>query len=278
MEKRIEYFIADAAGNITAFVTTNTEREEYIRIGKHLMALPDERVEQVAFIKRMDLDRAEKIYGEIEMCGLEFCGNAARSFGLYMAKTAGIEGESSISLRVSGCDEELYGIVNTQTNHGGVNLPLPKEVFKIAVKNIPDWDDSAGISDVTMVDMEGIIHSILFDVTATDKRFEIIKNYIMTEHSPPALGVMFLDSKNLKLVPVVYVRDADTVYYEGSCGSGSAASAAALAMEKVDGQFSYNIEQPAGTIMTNITKEKGHILKISIEGPISLGSLKSIYI
>ena len=62
------------------------------------------------------------------------------------------------------------------------------------------------------------------------------------------MGVMFWNTKEDFLTPVVYVRDVDTTYYEGSCGSGSTACCIAFGLEAGEGNHFYNFRQPAGTI------------------------------
>ncbi len=53
------------------------------------------------------------------------------------------------------------------------------------------------------------------------------------------MGVMFYDTARNVLTPVVYVKDVDTTYFEGSCGSGSTAVAAAFCQEERSGTFSF---------------------------------------
>ncbi|MGL4484997.1 MAG: hypothetical protein ACRCUS_08615, partial [Anaerovoracaceae bacterium] len=71
---KLEIAILNPAGNITAFVKTKVNREDYSRVANAIMTDPKvietAQVEQVAFILN---DYT------MEMCGLEFCGNASRA-------------------------------------------------------------------------------------------------------------------------------------------------------------------------------------------------------
>ena len=69
------------------------------------------------------------------------------------------------------------------------------------------------------------------------------------------------------MIPAVYVTATDTLYWENSCGSGSAAVAAALAcMGKKD--VSCTIHQPGGTIDIMAHVEDGQLRRIVIGGPV----------
>ena len=74
------------------------------------------------------------------------------------------------------------------------------------------------------------------------------------------------------MVPIVYAQAVNTTYWEGSCGSGSQATAVALSWlnKSSDGEFSYILKQPAGTITASVEKADGEILASYIEGTVEL--------
>ena len=261
---RIDYFVANPAGNITIFVVSPAERSEYKEIAERLLAIDELHGEQVGFIKEGN---------RMEMCGLEFCGNASRSFALWYAKNrAGLTGKGKVTVDVSGADAPIDVEVDTNTNYTKLEMPMPKRIIM--------WED--GI----LVDLGGIMHLVLWDVPASAETFEKYKKEINDKYNPPAMGVMFVNKKTLEMTPVVYVRDVDTTYFEGSCGSGSVATAVALSMEKGPGEYSFELTQPAGKIVASIIKEKVDdeaeinktcgIKKVYIEGPVDLGDTKNI--
>ena len=114
------------------------------------------------------------------------------------------------------------------------------------------------------------------DVEASDDNFVLAKDYINDRYAPPAMGVMFFDSEKNFLTPVVYVRDVDTTYFEGSCGTGSTAVAAAFTTEEKSGTFQFELQQPAGIIISTIEKAHGEIKTIYIQGPIVLHDVQEV--
>lgn len=92
------------------------------------------------------------------------------------------------------------------------------------------------------------------------------------------MGVMFCDTKAGTMTPVVYVKDVDSTYFEGSCGSGSTAVAIAFAEKEKEGSFSYTLSQPAGTITATVEKAEGKIQAVYIEGPVSLNPVQQVEI
>lgn len=313
MKKKVKIIVANPAGNITIFVKDRFEREMYPQVAEQLLAMDDIKGEQVAFI--LDTPSCGRAEGKMEMCGLEFCGNGSRSFGLIKAKEMGIKGKGSVFVDVSGCDEILTIEVDTDTDYTKVKMPNPVRVSKIDLSplaigdvierdaakaigdaiEIGDATESPVMSEVPVVDFGGILHVILCGVPAAKENFEAIKDCIMAKFNPPALGVMFCE-KNIEetrietdadadatdmdvntreiiqcpMVPVVYVKDVDTTYFEGSCGSGTTACAAAFGLRQGDGIHHFVFPQPAGTIEATAHISEGRIEKIFIEGKVEL--------
>ena len=88
---------ADPAGNITVFVLDPVEKAQRAAIAEKIMAIPELKAEQVGYACLAEDD----VDGHMEMMGGEFCGNATRAYGMYIAQQKG--GLSSVRLRVSGC-------------------------------------------------------------------------------------------------------------------------------------------------------------------------------
>ena len=284
MNKKVKIIVANPAGNITIFVKDHFEREMYPQVAGQLLAMDDLKAEQVAFI--LDTPSCGRAEGKMEMCGLEFCGNGSRSFGLIKAKEMGIKGKGSVFVDVSGCDEILTIEVDTDTDYTKVKMPNPVRMSKIDLSPLAIGDaaergdviETAHMSEVPVVDFGGILHVILCGVPASKKNFEIIKDCIMAKFNPPAMGVMFCDGEMKKegdslicqMTPVVYVKDVDTTYFEGSCGSGTTACAAAFGLKHGDGIHHFVFPQPAGTIESTAHISGGRIEKIFIEGKVEL--------
>jgi diaminopimelate epimerase len=252
---KINIIPADPAGNKTIFVTTPVDRSSYQKIASYLLSLEEFEAEQVAFILPDE---------RMEMCGMEFCGNASRTYALIKAKNQGLSGVHEITINVSGCEELLQVRVDTGTNRTGINMPVPHTIISYG--------------NDTLVDLGGIMHLVTTDKSADPNVFQRLKNRIMGEFNPPALGVMFYDEATDSMTPVVYVADVDSTYFEGSCGSGSTAVAAAFSAEEKSGIFQFEINQPAGMIISTIEKAHGAIKNVWIQGPVTLSEVKAVTI
>jgi len=249
--------IADSSGNVTAFVHTPAEREDYAGIASHILEMGNTGAEQVGFIKNLT---AGENLPEMEMCGLEFCGNATRAFALMSALASGMKGECTVKVRVSGCGEPLDVCVNTETGWAGLRMPGISGIYTETI---------AG-KELTVADLGGIMHVIAENETASDESFCIYREYINNKYNPPAMGVMYTGPEENKMTPVVYVRDVDSTYYEGSCATGSTAYAAVRALSEGNGMHRFEIRQPAGTITATCKIYDGTVLEIYIEGPVTL--------
>lgn len=265
MKKNIRILRANPAGNITIFVLDKFERSQYQQIAAQLLAMEKLGAEQVAFITGED---------SMDMCGLEFCGNASRSFALLLAKKRGIKGDAFVDINVSGCDEILTVYVNTEKNYTRIKMPLPIGVTPLS--DILEAAAPASLSYAQAVDFGGILHIIVTGLDANRENFEQIKGKVYEKLDPPAFGVMFFDTEKNFLTPVVYVKEVDTTYFEGSCGSGATAVAAAFTADEEDGTFSFGLPQPAGTITSTIEKRDGAIHAIYIEGSVSFSEVMEI--
>ena len=268
MKKNINIIVANPAGNITIFVLDKFPRESYQQVATQLFSIKEFAAEQVCFI----LEPGKKSDGKMEMSGLEFCGNASRSFGLITAKKLGLKGTAEVVVDVSGSKHKLRVYVDLESNYTKIKMPDPLSVSTFQGEPI------SMLNGGQMVDLGGIIHVVLKGIEPTRENFDIIKDYINKKYNPPAMGVMFYNTLELKLVPVVYVSDVDTTYFEGSCGSGTTAVAIAFSANEKDGTYTFTLPQPAGTILSTVEKENGKIKAVYIEGKVSLSEIKTVEI
>lgn len=294
MEKNIKITVANPAGNKTIFVHDKFERADYAKVAEQLLAMKEYAAEQVAFI--LDAPECGRAEGRMEMCGLEFCGNATRTFGLMVAKQLGISGSGKVFVDVSGVDEILTVEVNTDTNYTKVKMPAYIDIKRFDISGIfdttggfestgaaggmPEASTAAGAPDntasdaalkeVKAVDFGGILHLIIPDISANLENFERVKKFVYDRFNPPAMGAMFYDTKNETLAPVVYVKDVDSTYFEGSCASGTASCAIAFGSEKPDGDYTFTFPQPAGTIDASVEVRGGKVQTTYIEGPVEI--------
>ena len=258
MKRNVNITVADPAGNITIFVKDRFDRADYAKVANQLLDIKELRGEQVTYI--LDLEGKENEYPKMEMCGLEFCGNASRSFALLSAKAQGLKGENKLTIDVSGSDEPLEVQVNTDTNYTKIKMPRALSVFDEEIFGKP----------AQIADYGGIMHVVVKNIEATEETFNKYKDYINAKYDPAAMGVMFWDDEKEALTPVVYVKDVDTTYFEGSCGSGSTATATCFGLSDGEGEHHYSLPQPAGTIDTTCIVRNGVAEEVYIEGPVGV--------
>ena len=101
MKRSIDYIIADPEGNTTILVLSQVEISDYQAVAKQLLE-QEPQAEQVGYIKTDE--NGDPV--SMDMCGLEFCGNATRAFGFYRSLLSDPPA-TELSLNVSGCDHPL---------------------------------------------------------------------------------------------------------------------------------------------------------------------------
>jgi diaminopimelate epimerase len=217
--------------------------------------------EQAGFVSPPAAGSAPSLW-HLEMAGGEFCGNAARCFGLYVAKTQGLKGKALVSVSVSGAKEPVQVEVDTERNRAAAEMPRPITVDSV----------NYGGRSLPVLIFEGIAHVIAPDLESKSENFYAIKVELEKKfHLPAALGVMFYDTASRFMRPAVYVRSVDTMVFESSCGSGSAALGIWLSREIADGTANYAITQDGGIIETEVVKRAGQVVRVTIGGEVKLG-------
>ncbi|MBR2704478.1 MAG: hypothetical protein IKE91_03315 [Clostridia bacterium] len=214
MNKDINYKIVNPGGNITALVNglefSAKEREE---INNRILEINKE-VEQVGFIDYKQ--------NRLEMAGGEFCMNATRCTIWELLK--GKTGELSIT--VSGYKSSINGGI--KNNRVYANLKIEQDLSDLV--NEEKEYSIVNLDGITLVvidedkSKESIKRLKEDENKAKDELKEFMKN-IKTDEK--AVGVILLEKENnkLKINPVIWVKEIDTLYYESACGSGSLAAA-----------------------------------------------------
>lgn len=287
MLKDIKIIIANPAGNITALVEDgeNYKGKERIKISNQIQDIKEYKVEQTGFIIKPNSALNSSGLWRLEMAGGEFCGNAARSFALLAAfKTLNATGafSTSITISVSGCISPINANVllnKVDDDYGerrlegaaSISISPPERIFYF------DCEDRK----LCAFDFDGITH-IIYKVDSgqwaankdEDKRklfFSIVQSfYDSCKQNPPALGVMFITPA--LLYPAVYVKASDTLVFESSCGSGTAAYACCRALESEAGVFCGDVPQPGGIIKAQASAKipTRAITELSIGGNVLL--------
>jgi diaminopimelate epimerase len=254
---------ADPAGNITIFVLNgqNFSKAERTAAVKLLFADKELRAEQVGFVYAPESDGA---LWRLSMTGGEFCGNAARSFGLFVARKLGLSGKQTFNIEVSGATLPVTVNIDCDTGEAAAKIQPPFGNASIVFEN----------NTFPVYNFSGITHIIVENILPDKAAFLKIKELFENQYDrPAALGVMFYDSVKKIMRPSVYVYAAESLVFESSCGSGSAAFACYHLEKEVDGDLVLNVKQPGGVITAHIIKQSGLVKNIKIGGFVGLSEL-----
>ena len=252
-ETSVEYSIYRPAGNDTAFVYGLEYTQEQRKKINDLIMAKHPNVEQVGFI---ELNHKP----ELQMAGGEFCGNATRS---------------AASIYLNGKSGNLQMFVNSKDL---INAGVDKE-GKVWCE-IPLYHGNDVITEIEpgifIVKMNGMVTVVIQDEIA--KKYLVDKdnlkamgmNFIHKYHLEysEAVGVMFCENVEgvIKINPVVWVKEINTLFYETACGSGTTATCMVEAYLKKQ-SVKIDVLQPSGLIITaDIIYDEGKFEKATILG------------
>ncbi len=247
---------ADPAGNITLYVLDPVAPELRPRVTACLLGMAQFKAEQLAYCCPPVMGGQARI----EMAGGEFCGNATRAFAMVLQQEMGFPSPCSMSLEVSGCDHLVSAFSDLSAGTAEAEMPLPGSVRRLQVGGKPG----------VLVDLGGIAHLVVEQVSPSLEFFRTVEPVFQEIPHLEAYGVMFLDREGSRVTPLVKVPAANTLVWEGSCGSGSVAAAVAGSLGAPDGQYTQDLNQPAGVIRVKLALEQGQVTQVSIGGPVRL--------
>ena len=254
---KLEVIKADPAGNITLFVMTPVDPEKRAGIAEKLMGIKEFAAEQVGY----RCDPAEGYDGHMIMSGGEFCGNASRAYGMLVALEKGIRGKAHLVLDVSGSDVPVEVDADTEAGTARAKMPLPKMVKQM------EAGGQAGI----LVHLGGIAHVVVDGMAPSEDYLKTVEKEVMAGlKGLDAYGVMFYDSASGKLTPLVKVPAANSLFWEGSCGSGSLAATIALTADLPDGVYEKDMIQPAGVVHVTAERKNGDFTAAYIGGSVTI--------
>lgn len=256
---KIKYVTADPTGNITALVEPPIAPARQPDIAALIMAERPE-VEQVGF-----LSSAPGCHIALRMAGGEFCGNAAMSAAaLFVSRRKSCLGEERISVRVSGAPRPVTVSVFPKTNGyaGCVGMPLPSKITSVSLP----------LGGTTMrlpvVILPGISHVIVPASTGRGTAESAVRSWCERLQCS-ALGLMLLDENMRTLTPLVYVPGSDTMFWERSCASGTAAAGAWLSEHK-GGDVSISLLEPGGRLSVEARRLHGRLYSLHLGGNVRI--------
>ncbi|WP_101912685.1 hypothetical protein [Megasphaera vaginalis (ex Bordigoni et al. 2020)] len=268
----IHYVMADPSGNTTILVLDRIDRADHSVVAAKLLASEALEAEQVAYLT---MDPADGTALRIDMMGGEFCGNASRSAAAY-ALSLTREDKGMYRVSCSGCTVPLGVAVERKGDvfQAVIDMPLPESVEAVL---IPVNDLPYRFFKVTL---PGIVHFVYFVQTGDNVDKEIywqaLREYVSTD-AYAAYGLIIVDTQALTMVPAVYVAETDTRYWERSCGSGSAAAAAALACVGRR-NVACTLRQPGGAIAIAAKVDDGELQSLRIGGTVALSAVQTVLI
>ena len=235
MKKTFNYFRANPCGNITGFVVAPVYPGYRKAYTDCIIEQIDKDVEQVGFIS----PAYEGAPLRMDMMGGEFCANATRAYGLYSAGFYDTDGLVDIEVYVSGHQgtTDVIADVKNQKAYVALDAPIGRENLTIAGKYC------------TLIKLHGISHLVVEaeeDRDFVDKALEVLKK----DYKDDAYGVLFFNKEKLEMIPYVYVEGSETLFREGSCGSGTVAVVNYLEsdIDKLDEDYKIAIKNPAGEL------------------------------
>lgn len=244
------FVIIAAGGNGTAIRVLDRalSREEYASQGKQLgRDMEKFGAEQTGFLIPH--------INHFEMAGGEFCGNAARSAAILFSE---IQQKPQVSFTMSG----YSGTVTATVNKIDDKVYLVECVFPGLLIHQQEIVLSSGQKG-TIVDLGGIVHFVSEAPFPSEREdYQAAHRVIVRElnlEDRSAVGVVWIEriEDEVKMHPVVWVKDVDTFFYEESCGSGT------IAVGKVTGVSS--IVQPSGKKIEVEIADNKIILKSDME-------------
>ena len=192
------------------------------------------------------------------MAGGEFCLNATRCAIYEYSK----ESNGLIDISVSGANKRISGKI-LENNKVKIQLDINKNLEQLIEEK----------NDVVYVKIDGIL-IVVFNEEKSKKYIKELKedeeiakmkikklmdNNIKTDEK--AIGIMFLErvKDKIKINPVVWVKDIDTVFYETACGSGSLGTAIYNYLKSKEAKT--EIIQPSGYSMNIELKVKNKYIE-----------------
>jgi diaminopimelate epimerase len=248
--KTIRFVKMNPSGNTTILALDPVPIDRRARIARELMGGLGVGAEQVGFYIRQDGSP------RLEMAGGEFCGNATRCFGAWLACgylphspfetpvwREPAQGFSETVVFESSGSREPISVSLLQTDRGlraSAAMPLPTRL-------------SRGVDSVlgaySIVGFEGITHVILWDKPADEMLLSPAARVAESQGFPVnALGLLFCDLSNRRLIPLIRIEEVGSLVWESSCGSGSAAVACALTVEGKSAARGLELAQPGGVL------------------------------
>ena len=233
---KLDYYVLDPTGNMTILVETPAAAASQPFCASALLAA-EPTAEQVGFLS----PGGDGYDLALRMAGGEFCGNATMSAAAVYCQRTGCTGR--VRVRVSGAPAPVaveIGVSPEGGYTGAVEMPRCAGMETVSLA-------AEGRSfRLPLVRYDGISHLIVTEPVEKSFAERAVKRWC-GELGADGLGLMLLDEAAKTLTPLVYVPGADTLYWERSCASGTAAVGAYLA-ETEGKAVELRLAEPGGSL------------------------------
>jgi len=155
-----------------------------------------------------------------------------------------------------------------------VDVNIHDRIVEVEMPVKRDFCNIKDLGENTLVEIEGISHIIVEGSQPLDVEDEVngLLNQINLENLEAA-GVMYtnVNADYVDMIPIVWVRETDTLINESGCASGSLCVALWQAQLRKEGEVRLAIHQPSGSVIdTAIEISEGSIVKATIAGKVEI--------
>ena len=256
----IRYSVFDPCGNVTALVETPTDVHDRTSVAAEIMKRHSD-VEQVGFVRILSDEEENTCQIDLQMAGGEFCGNASMcAAGLFLLSDPSSEDPMDVKLRVSGALQPVrVRVCRTGSDKFDASIQMPPSM------TFEELEFSLGsmAGKLPLVRMGGISHIIVepdspfFALKGSPEKAEEAVKTWCGMLSVECLGLMFLKRNEERsfLTPLVYVPACQTVFWERSCASGTAAAGMYLA-ERDNVPLDLTLNEPGGSLRVAVSPDQ----------------------
>ena len=228
----IEYGLWNPTGNRTILVESPVEEQAQPALAAQLMAA-EPTAEQTGFVTC----REDAVF--LRMAGGEFCGNAALSAAACWCLRHGMAVGESTVVPVLCAGNTLFAAVSCTGENAfscTIEMPRPREITAVTFEG----------RSYPLVWFDGISHLICETPMERAAAEAVIRPWCR-QLGADGLGLLFWDREKEAMTPLVYVPGCDTLFWESSCASGTAAIGA-YAARQAGGPVRMKLRLPGGTL------------------------------
>jgi diaminopimelate epimerase len=244
--------------------------EEYRGIAAALMSAGHVHAEQVGFVRK---PASPGVDAGLHMAAGEFCGNACMALAAVTAYEEGLgaTGPTDVLLESSGAEDVVRCRVERRYPDYFCELvvPLPRRV--------QPWTADGGSALVLYEDALHVVIEVDRVDQETRDRAQATALRLGESCSVPLIGVMVYEPRRKRLTPLVHIPSLDCMVWERSCGSGTGALGAYLALEE-RGPIAADVTQPGGTMRVTANCEHGTLTELAVAGSVRIVAEGKAYV